>query len=431
MADANWKFASPRRVKRSGMESIMSENLEQTYFLPVIGWHEPVIAYGKGSYVYDSEGRAYLDLNSGQFCTVLGHGDDKLAERLTENAARIVHTNTGMLCEEAIEAARNLNRISGELDGYSIFLSTGAEAVEFCIRYAKFLKHKSGLICFNKGYHGLTLGAQSITYGGVYTKPEVGYIYPVTVPDTFASKEEIESAVAEFEAVLGANSDNIAAAVMEPIVSVGGMIIPDAAYFREIRRICDKYDIMLIFDECQTGYARTGEWFGYQTLGCVPDMIACAKAIGLGYPVSLAMMAGRYAKNGSFAMTHYSSHQNDGFAAAVINYGIETIENENLLAKVKEKGKYFLEKLRELDKDENTGLIRARGCGLMLGADLDMPGVSDYREYYAELSKRAVQNGVIIQGTNGGRTLRFLPDYRIEYSDIDLCVDVLKKLLKF
>lgn len=408
----------------------MNENLEETYFLPVIGWHEPIITYGKGSYVYDACKKAYLDLNSGQFCTVLGHGDEGLSKRLTENAARIAHTNTGMLCAEAIEAAQNLNRISGGLDGYSIFLSTGAEAVEFCIRYAKFLKHKPGLVCFDKGYHGLTLGAQSITYGGVYTKPEVECIYPVKVPDTFAAKEELEAAIAEFEAVVSDNHENIAAAVLEPIASVGGMIIPDAAYFREIRRLCDKYDIMLIFDECQTGYARTGEWFGYQTLGVLPDMIACAKAIGLGYPVSLAMMAGKYAKNGGFSMTHYSSHQNDGFAAAIINYGIETIENENLLSKVKEKGQYFLTKLQELDNDSSIGLCRARGCGLMLGADLDMPGVSDYRSYYAQLSKRAVEEGVIIQGTNGGRTLRFLPDYRIEYSDIDLCIDVLKKLLK-
>lgn len=407
----------------------MNTDLDDTYFLPVIGWHEPVIAYGRGSYVYDKEGKAYLDLNSGQFCTVLGHGDEKLAERLAKNAKRIAHTNTGMLCEEAIEAARNLNRISGEMDGYSIFLSTGAEAVEFCIRYAKFLKNKPGLICFDKGYHGLTLGAQSITYGGVYAKPEVNQIYSVKVPDTFASNEDIEAAAAEFEAVLDKNHGNIAAAVMEPVVSVGGMIMPDAAYFKEVRRLCDKYDIMLIFDECQTGYARTGEWFGYQTLGCVPDMIACAKAAGLGYPVAFAMMTGKYAKAGGFSMTHYSSHQNDGFAAAIINYGIETIENENLMPEVKKKGAYFLKRLKELDDNPDIGLCRARGCGLMLGADLYVPELSNYRRYYAELSKRAVEMGVIIQGTNGGRTLRFLPDYRIEYKDIDLCIDVLEELL--
>ncbi|MDD6796760.1 MAG: aspartate aminotransferase family protein [Clostridia bacterium] len=404
-------------------------DLENTYFIPVIGWHEPVISYGNGSYVYGNDGKAYLDLNSGQFCTVLGHSDPELAKRLEQNAGRIAHTNTGMLCEEAIKAAENLHRISGELDGYSIFLSTGAEAVEFCIRYAKFLKNKQGIVCFDKGYHGLTLGAQSITYGGVYARPEVDGIYPVPVPDTFADNAAVQQAVEIFEKTLKNHCDEIAAVVMEPIVSVGGMIIPGAEYFKEIRRLCDQYDVMLIFDECQTGFARTGEWFAYQTLECLPDMIACAKAVGLGYPVSIAMMAGKYVTKEGFKMTHYSSHQNDGFAAAIINYGIECVENEKLLTAIKEKGQYFLEKLQNLCNDDGVGLCKARGCGLMLGADLYVPGLDNYRGYYAELSKRAVEKGVIIQGTNGGRTLRFLPDYRIRYEDIDFCIEVLKDIL--
>lgn len=404
--------------------------MEQNYLLPVIGFHGPVVASGKGSYVYDRDGKKYLDLNSGQFCTVLGHGNEALARRIYETARTVSHTNTAMLSEEVLEAAQNIHRISGDLKGYSIFLSTGAEAVEFCIRYAKFIKKREGIICFDKGYHGLTLGAQSITFGGVYARPQVSEIFSVPVPDTFAAPQEIQEAADAFEQVLRQQAGKIAAAVLEPMVSVGGMIFPAAAYFQRIQALCEQYDILLIFDECQSGFGRTGKWFGYQTLGCLPDMIACAKAVGLGYPVSMAVMAEKWIPEEGFAMTHYSSHQNDGFAAAIVNFGIETIEREGILSQVEEKGRYFLAGLQKLAADERICIEKPRGCGLMLGADLKIPGMENYREYYAELARRAAQKGLIIQGTAGGRILRFLPDYLIAHEDIDFCMAVLSELLR-
>lgn len=404
--------------------------MEKNYLLPVIGFHEPVIASGKGSYVYDRDKKKYLDLNSGQFCTVLGHGNEALARRLYEIAQNVSHTGTSMLGEEVLAAAQNIYRITGDLKGYSIFLSTGAEAVEFCIRYAKFIKKREGIICFDKGYHGLTLGAQSITFGGVYARPQVDHIFPVPIPDTFADAREIDAAVEAFAEVLKAQAGKIAAAVLEPIVSVGGMIFPGAGYFQKIQALCAQYDVLLIFDECQTGFGRTGNWFAYQTLGCLPDMIACAKAVGLGYPVSMAVMAEKWVEKDGFAMTHYSSHQNDNFAAGIINFGIETIEREGLLSQIQEKGRYFLAGLEKLAEDEEICLEKPRGCGLMLGADLAIPGLENYRPYYEDLARRAVQEGLMIQGTAGGRILRFLPDYLISREDMDFCMAVLAKLLR-
>lgn len=403
--------------------------MEKNYLLPVIGFHEPVVDYGKGSYVYDRDGRKYLDLNSGQFCTVLGHGNEELAKRVYDISLRISHTNTAMISEEVVRAAQNIYRISGDMKGYSIFLSTGAEAVEFCIRYAKNIKKRDGIVCFDKGYHGLTLGAQSITYSGVYARPQVSNIYSVPVPDTFASQEEVDSCVVALEKILQDNYSTIAAVIMEPVVSVGGMIIPGAGYFARVRELCDKYDVLLIFDECQTGFGRTGNWFGFQTLGCVPDMIACAKAVGLGYPVSMAVFAEKIVPEEGFAMTHYSSHQNDAFAAAIVKYGIEYIEREGILDRVKQMGEYFLKKLTELTDNPQVCLVKPRGCGLMLGADIEIPGVDNYRSFYAKLTQDATNKGLIIQGTNGGKTLRFLPDYLIKEEDVDFCMEVLKELL--
>lgn len=401
--------------------------MEENYLIPVIPFHGPVLVRGEGSYVYDKEGKKLLDLNSGQFCTVLGHSNKDLIKEITRISETLVHTSSGMISEEVVEASKNLHEISGSMEAYSILLSTGAESVEFALRYAKHLKGRKGMVCFQKGYHGLTLGTQSVTFGGVYANPEVSHIFSVPIPDTFSEKEEVEECLVDLENTLAKHGKEIAGVLMEPIVSVGGMIFPVKDYFVEVRRLCDKYDVLMIFDECQTGFGRTGSWFYYEQLGIVPDMAVCAKGIGLGYPVSLVMFRNGLVPKEGMAMTHYSSHQNDGFAAAIVNFGIQYIKKHNLLEKATETGIYFLEKLKELEK-ACPAYTKARGHGLMLGLDLQLEGVENYRKVYQKLTEEATNEGVLLQGTNGGQVLRFLPDYLIQKEDIDFCIDVLKKI---
>ena len=399
------------------------------YLLPVISFYSPVMSAGEGTYIYDQNGKRYLDLNAGQFCSVLGHSNPDLANCIAQNAQKIAHTNTEILTEDVLTAAENINRISGDLDAYSIFLSTGAECVEFCLRYAKHIQQKEGVVCFNKGYHGLTLGAQSVTYSGVYARPTVGNVYNVSIPDTFICSDELQFYVEEFETVLRCYGDRIAAVLMEPIVSVGGMIFPPPAYFDKIRQICDIYNVLLIFDECQTGFGRTGTWFNYQQLECIPDMAACAKAMGLGYPVSMAMFSRKLVNENVFAMTHYSSHQNDAFAAAIINFGIEYMENNNLLSIIQDKGAFFLHELYKLEQ-RCEYVTAPRGQGLMLGLDLYIEGVENYRPFFRQLAETALDKGLIIQSTNGGKTLRFLPNYLITTDEINLCIAILEESLR-
>lgn len=400
--------------------------MKENYLIPIIPFHEPVLVRGEGSYVYDEEGKKLLDLNSGQFCTVLGHSNKDLIKEITRISETLVHTSSGMISEEVVEVSKKIHEISGNMEAYSILLSTGAESVEFALRYAKHLKGRNGIVCFQKGYHGLTLGTQSVTFGGVYAVPEVSHIFSVPIPDTFAEKEEVDNCLAVLEKTLAEQGKEIAGVLMEPIVSVGGMIFPVKEYFTEVRRLCDKYDVLLILDECQTGFGRTGSWFYYEQLGIIPDMVACAKGIGLGYPVSLVMFRNGLVPKEGMTMTHYSSHQNDGFAAVIVNFGIQYIKEHNLLERATEIGIYFLEKLKELEK---TCLVytKARGHGLMLGLDLQLKGVDNYRSVYQELTEKSTKEGVLLQGTNGGQILRFLPDYLIQKEDIDFCVEVLKK----
>ena len=402
----------------------MSEN----YLLPIISFEPTIMEYGKGSYIYDINNKKYLDLNSGQFCTILGHCNEEILENVKESLSRISHTASNILTKDVVDCAKKINSLSGDMNAYSIMLSTGAESVEFALRYAKHIKKKSGIICFDKGYHGLTLGTQSVTFGGKFATPNVSNIFKTPIPNSFSSDYTEEKCINEFSKLVNEVKDIVVAVIMEPVVSVGGMLFPSSNYFKEIRAICDANDILLIFDECQTGFGRLGNWFAFEKYNVIPDIVCLAKGLGLGYPVGMVMFRDTIVPKEGFSMTHYSSHQNDAFAANIIATGINYIEKNNLLSTISKKGEYFLNALTNLCNN-NQHIKNPRGCGLMLGADLYYEGLSDYRKLYHDLYAKMIENGIIIQGTDGGRVLRFLPDYLISESDIDFAISTLDKTL--
>lgn len=400
------------------------------HLIPVIGFDNVIIKKGKGSYVYDINDKKYIDLNSGQFCTVFGHSNEEVDKKIIENIKKISHTSTSMLTENVVELSQKINNITKDIDGHSIILSTGAEAVEFCLRYAKALTKKEGIVCFDVGYHGLTLGTQSVTYGGIYATPKISSIYPFAVPPNFIDNNETQNYIDAFANLIKKNYQNIAAVLFEPIVSVGGMILPPQKFFKAVREICDQYGIFLIFDECQTGFGRTGAWFAYQLLDVKPDMIATAKGVGAGYPVSLVIMNGKHIpKEGILPITHYSSHQNDSFAASVILAGIEYIEKYDLLQTIHSKGQKFLQLLKQFEQ-RCPHVKDPRGVGLMMGLDFYDEKITNYRIFYKDIHQKVLENGVIIQSTNGGKTLRFLPDYLMQESCFSKAIEILEETLK-
>lgn len=390
--------------------------MDANYLIPVMGFDDVVLTRGEGSAVFGRDGRRLVDLTSGQFCTVLGNGNAEVHDEISRRTATLVNTSTALISEEVLTAAEALHRISGDLRASSIILSTGAEVIEFCLRNAKHIQGKPGVICFDNGYHGLTLGAQSVTMGGTYTVPRVQNIHSIPAPDSDWTQEQLDASLAGLEDLMK-TADEVAALLVEPIVSVGGMVFPPASWLAAARALCDEYGILLVFDECQTGFGRTGDWFAYQTLGVLPDMVALAKAAGLGYPVGVAMFRDTLVERAGRLPAHYSSHQNDPFGAAVINTAIDYIERYNILDNVKKMGDYFLAALRDA-AEASPYLVNPRGTGLMLGVDLNIDGVSDYRPVYAAIVRRLLELGVIIQGTSGGSVLRFLPDYLISEEDI-------------
>ena len=396
--------------------------MKPNYLIPVIPFEENIMVNGRGSFLYDANGKRYLDLNSGQFCAVLGHSNREIIKEIENSAGHLCHTASNIISDSVVSCAENLHRISGAMKAYSITLSTGSEAVEFALRFAKHIKGRESVICFDKGYHGLTLGSQSVTFSGRYSRPLVKGVASIGIPNV----GQWEKSVRELRELL--ETRMYACVLLEPIVSVGGMIFPEAEFFKEVRLLCNEYDTLLIFDESQTGFGRTGNWFAYQTLDVVPDMAVLAKGIGLGFPVSAVLFHEKLIpQDAGYGMTHYSSHQNDPFSANVVNVGIRYMEKMGLLERIQKTGRYFLTRLNELEK-KNEHIVHTRGCGLMMGGELDYD-VSDYRPVYHRLYRRMMDKGVIIQGTDGGHTLRFLPDYMITETEIDFAVEKLDEAL--
>lgn len=402
------------------------------YMLPVLDFRKIVITKGKGSYVWDANGDKYLDLNSGQFCAVFGHSDANIAEEIFRIANKIQDTDTSTLSEDVLIAAKKIHEICPEMNARTIFLSTGAEANECALRYAKHLKEKNGIISFDMGYHGLSHGTAAYSMSRARIRPTVEYSYAVSAPrdygDNKLSEKEIDKYVDEFEKMLSENIDNIAAAIFEPIISGGGLIFPPKSYFKKVAAICKKYDVFLIFDECQTGFGRTGTWFYYQQLECVPDFLVAAKAIGLGYPVSCVIANGNTIKNDLFVLQHYSSHQNEPFAARIVSFGIETMIKNNMLESNIENGNYLMEILKQLAKKHSV-VSAPRGVGLMCGFDLFKEVLEHYKEFGTEFCKKALNYKILLQHCNNGKTIRILPNYKMTKTDIDFLYENLDAMI--
>ncbi len=398
-----------------------------TYILPANEFIEPVIARGKGSFVWDADGNKYLDFNGGQFCLCFGHSYAPFIKAVNQQLKIIIHTNTNTLSDIVFNALQTLIGTTNKAFSAGILLSTGAEAVEFALRFSKSLRKKEKLVFINEGYHGLSLGAQSVSTFGTWAVPKVQGTFGVPVPRTPA---EADSSLERMEEILKENQSDIAACIMEPILGAGGMIFPPVEFLRNIRALCDKYGILLIFDECQTGFGRTGNWFAYQTFNVVPDVLIFAKAGGAGIPVSGVLFPETLAQDmRKGTLTHFSSHQNDPLSAGVLLFVVKEIERKDILETVKKSGSIFLEHLYGI-ASRTSALVNPRGVGLMVAFDLAETLFTDTKNAGRELVHNLLLRGIIIQCISRGRTFRVMPNFLISSGEIAFFAEQLEEALK-
>lgn len=402
-------------------------------FFPVVTPRDLIVKKASGSWVTDQVGRSYLDLAGGQFCSVLGHANKRIFRSVKSQFFKGIDTDTSTYSEAALIAVEDLRRIAPEISPRSILLSTGAEANEFALRYAKHISGKSGVLSFSQGYYGQTLGTAAYSTSRVRTKPVVQDSYHFPAPSSpkprYGGFDEHGSLLMAKEIVRD-HGEAIGVAIFEPIVSGGGVLVPSKTFFQELFELLKSSNILTIVDEAQSGYARTGSWFHYQNLGIEPDFVTVAKAIGLGFPVSAVLVNSHTIPQESFLMKHFSSHQNEPLAGSIVSSGIFEIERAGILARNLDRGKEIRNIILDISA-ENSSIGQPRGAGMLIGFDISDISDEGNLELAMQQGSRFVElcqrEGLLIQTCNYGRTVRLLPMYTLKSREIEFFRKALTK----
>ena len=381
-------------IDKNDLKKRESESIFQTY-----GRQDVVLVRGSGARVWDSDGKEYLDFVAGIAVNNVGHCHPRVVEAICRQAATLIHTSNLYYTENQVLLAEELKRLTGMKRAY--FCNSGAESVEAALKLTRRATGKSKIVAAERAFHGRTLGALGLTYKPIYREP----FQPLSEA-TFIPYNDVE-------ALKSAVTRETAAVILEPVQGEAGVYVPDADYLKAARQICDDTGAKLIFDEVQTGFGRTGKWFGKDHSGVQPDIITLAKAIGGGLPMG-AMLAGESVSEAFQKGDHGSTFAGGPLISAAALATIEVIKEEKLVQRSEELGRYLRTALERLEPRE------IRGQGLMVGLDLD----ADCKV----LVEKALQKGVLINNT-GEHTLRLIPPLVVTKEEIDRVVTVIGELL--
>ncbi|MBU4490993.1 MAG: aspartate aminotransferase family protein, partial [Euryarchaeota archaeon] len=417
--------------------SLKQWNKYGEYILIASAYQDHILKEANGCIIRDVDNNELVDLEAGQISSILGHGHPKLTRRLIDQMQKLIHVGTGFISEAVFETAQ---KIAGIMPGglkKSLILSTGAEANECAFRIAKTHTNKRGIVGFTRGYAGLSLATMSVSISSRDTSLSLPGAFKIIAPDCLhcivqAAYPECDYLCLKVsEEILRCHcEDNVAAFIVEPILSAGGMIFPPPGYFVRLKDLAKRMGALLISDEAQTGMGRTGRWFGIEHDGVEPDIIVISKGVGGGFPASAVVVSDEIAENILGRFSSFSSHQSDPIAAVAISSVIDIIKEENLVNQVSEMGAYFKNNLEQLS--QKYQLLRdVRGKGLMIGMDS-----CAYKE--KNLSSMQVgqifesicrQNGVHLKSIHGGKIFRILPPLTISKKEIDKVISVFEEAL--
>ena len=387
--------------------------IEETekYYLPVFGRYQMVMELGQGCRVWDNEGNEYVDAFAGIAVNSLGYNHPVLVKAIREQASKLMHCSNLYYTEIQAKALRVVAEATG-MDRI-FFANCGAEGNEGAMKLAR--KYgvskaptKYKIISADESFHGRTFDTLAATGHDYY---HVGY-GPLSPGHVLVPYGDIKALEAQMD-------DDVCAVLLEPIQGEGGVHVPSDEYLRQVRALCDKHDALLIFDEVQTGVARTGKWFAYMHSGVKPDILTFAKGIGGGFPVAGFAVPERLAhvfKPGD----HGGTFGGNPLACAAVYATLTTIKSEGLVDKVAEKGEYFKNELRKLQEKYPDKVTDVRGCGLMLGMEVAGEG--------KPIVESCLANNVIVNCT-AGNVIRIVPPLIISKEEIDIVVAALDKAL--
>ncbi len=371
--------------------------------------YQVVFDKGEGVYLYDMDGKKYLDFVAGIAVFALGYHHEAYNDALKSQIDKIIHTSNYYYNAPAIEAAKKLKEISG-MDRV-FFTNSGAEAVEGAIKAArKYAYLKDGktdheIIAMNHSFHGRTMGALSVTGNPHYRaafEPMIGNI-------RFADLNDFESVMAQV-------NDKTCAILFETVQGEGGIYPATEEFMQKVRKLCDERDILMILDEIQCGMGRTGTMFAWQRYGIKPDVMATAKALGCGVPVGAFLMTEKVGANSLVAGDHGTTYGGNPLACAAVSKVIDLFKEQDVLSNVNRVGAYLEKRLDEL-VEEFPCVETRRGAGLMQGLVFNRP--------VGDIIKQAMERGLVLINA-GTSIIRFVPPLVITEEHVDDMIEILR-----
>ena len=364
------------------------------------------IAKGEGCKVWDAEGQEYLDLYGGHAVISIGHAHPRYVEAISKQVATLGFYSNSVQNPLQKELARRLGEVCGYEDYQLFLINSGAEANENALKLASFYNGRTRVLSLEKAFHGRTSLAVEAT-----ANPKI--IAPINANGHVTYLPINDLAVWETELQKG----DVCAVIIECIQGVGGIRMVTKDFLEGLRQLCDKYDTVLICDEIQCGYGRSGKFFAHQHLGVKPDMITVAKGICNGYPMGGVLISPKFKPvYGQLGTTFGGNHLGCAGALAVL----DVIEEEGLIDNAASVGAYLMEELTKL-KQECSHIVDVRGEGLMIGIELDIP--------YKEPRTRLIKEEHIFTGCSGTNVIRLLPPLCLTKDEAEHFIQAFKKIL--
>ena len=361
------------------------------------------ISKGVGCRIVDNQGIEYLDMYGGHAVISIGHSHSYYVQKLTQQVENLVFYSNSVQNKLQVELAKKLGKLSG-YDDYSLFLvSSGAEANENALKLASFHTGRRKVVAFNKSFHGRTSAAVRVTDNPKIVAP-INEGFDVE----FLKLNDIKSVRKSL------NNNDICAVIIEGIQGVGGIRIPESEFLKQLSIECKATGTILILDEVQSGYGRSGKFFAHQHADIRPDLITVAKGMGNGFPIGGVLISPLFeASHGLLGTTFGGSHLACTAAISVL----DIIQAEQLMINTEKIGQYLISELSKMPE-----IKEVRGIGLMIGLEFDKP--------VEEIRNRLLFEKKIFTGASGSNTIRLLPPLCLSKQDANLFLTSLKEVLK-
>ncbi len=420
-------------------------DLEQRHFAPVLGrGTDVVISHARGSYMWSVDGRRYLDFAMGIATVNTGHGHPKVIEAAKAQIDRVVHPAATVAHYEAnIQLAEKLATITpGDLN-VTFLTNTGAEAVEAAIKFARYVSKRKILIAFQGGFHGRTYGAISLTSSKLHYRegyePFLPSVYLMPFP--YGLRCQLGHNCAD--GCVGACADylerqftqvvdphEVAAILVEPIQGEGGYIVPPVWYLKRLRELCDTHGILLLADEVQTGFGRTGTWFATEHFDIVPDVQIMAKGIASGFPLAAVSARPEIMQQWPTG-AHGSTFGGNPVSCAAALATIDAIREEGMLENATRQGDKLRARLRAL-QGESPRIAEVRGLGLMNAVEFSTPDGEPDGTLAETIRRRCVEKGLLLLSCGyKDQTLRLMPALNISDAELDEGLAIFEEAVRY